>query len=144
MLHQALNVKRRKRVGRAIFLQQSIRLHFAFTLSYLFLRSQGFNKKANKTRQFFLFSFQRTGTRNSFKGCIRDVESEDEDLREKPLDLTFSEKEDLTRVFKNVKKCGCKDLTCQNGGQCVSRLNDFRCECKLGYTGPQCETASKC
>jgi len=86
--------------------------------------------------------FQRTGTRNSFKGCIRDVESEYEDLRERPLDLTFSEKEDVTRVFKNVKKCGCKDLECQNGGRCLSRFNDFRCECKLGFTGPQCGTES--
>ena len=101
-------------------------------------------RNANKTCQFSLFSFQRTGTRNSFKGCIRDVESEDEDLQERPLDLTFSEEKDVTRVFTNVKKCGCKDLKCQNGGQCVSRLNDFRCECKLGFTGPQCETESKC
>lgn len=110
-------------------------------LTFFFVRED--ERNGNKTRQFSLFSFQRTRTRNSFKGCIRDVESEYEDLRERPLDLTFSEKEDVTRVFKNVKKCGCKDLKCQNGGQCVSRLNDFRCECKLGFTGPQCETESK-
>lgn len=109
-----------------------------------FYVDEDLTKKAHKACQFSLFSFQRTDTRNSFKGCIRDVESEYEDLRERPLDLTFSEKEDLKRVFKNVKKCGCKDLICQNGGQCVSRLNDFRCECKLGFTGPQCETKSKC
>ena len=82
--------------------------------------------------------------RTTFKGCIRDVESEDEDLREKPLDLTVSEKKDPTRVSVNVLKCGCKDLTCQNGGTCVSRLTDFRCECKLGFTGPQCQLTSEC
>ena len=132
-------------VRRAIHLQQSQQLNYAFTLSGLILRSQGL-KRTPKQRAIFLFfwSFQRTGTRNGFKGCIRDVESEYEDLRERPLDLTFSEKEDVTRVFKNVKKCGCKDLECQNGGQCLSRLNDFRCECKLGFTGPQCGTESKC
>lgn len=50
--------------------------------------------------------------RNSFKGCIWDVEFEYEDLCERLLDLMFLEKEDFIRVFKNVKKCGCKDLIC--------------------------------
>lgn len=79
-----------------------------------------------------------------FKGCIREFESENEDLRERPLDLTISEKNDPTRKFYRVKKCGCKDVECQNGGSCEERPEDFRCECKIGYTGPQCQIASKC
>ena len=83
--------------------------------------------------------------RTGFKGCIRDVESEDEDLREKPLDLTVSlaDTQDPVRVFYNVKKCGCKDQTCQNDGTCEPREDDFRCECPLGFTGPQCQIQSE-
>ena len=29
---------------------------------------------------------------------------------------------------------------CGNGGQCVDEWNDFRCQCRLGYEGLQCET----
>ena len=79
----------------------------------------------------------------AFKGCIREVEAENENLREKPLDLTYKEN-DPTRVFVNVKKCGCKDLKCENGGTCEPRETDFRCQCKLGFTGPQCQIESKC
>ena len=79
-----------------------------------------------------------------FKGCIRELESENEDLRERPLDLTISEKEDPARVFHRVKKCGCKDLECQNEGSCQERPEDFRCECKLGYTGSECQISGEC
>jgi len=85
---------------------------------------------------------QRTEVSVGFKGCIREFESENEDLRERPLDLTISEKKDPTRKFYRVKKCGCKDVECQNGGSCEERSEDFRCECKIGYTGPQCQIAS--
>lgn len=48
---------------------------------------------------------------------------------------------DPGRVFYRVKKCGCKDkdLDCQNLGNCQERPPDFRCQCKFGYTGPQCQ-----
>lgn len=90
--------------------------------------------------------FERTGVRAGFKGCMRDFVSEDEDLRERPLDISVSfeegEKEDPTRLFVKVTKCGCKDQPCQNDGKCAQRKRDFRCDCKLGFTGPQCQIKS--
>ena len=79
-----------------------------------------------------------------FKGCIRELETENKDLRENPVDLMIlgdTEFTDPRRVFHRVKKCGCKDkdLECQNLGNCQERPPDYRCQCKLGYTGPQCQ-----
>ena len=74
-----------------------------------------------------------------FKGCIRELETENKDLREIPVDLMITGNTDPGRVFYRVKKCGCKDLECQNEGTCQERPQDFKCQCKLGYTGPQCQ-----
>ena len=85
--------------------------------------------------------------RAGFKGCIRDFESEDENLRERPLDISVDfakgENQNPARLFVNVMKCGCKDKPCQNDGICAQRERDFRCDCKLGFTGPHCEIKSK-
>ena len=85
--------------------------------------------------------------RAGFKGCIRDFESEDENLRERPLDISVDfakgENQNPARLFVNVMKCGCKDKPCQNDGICAQREKDFRCDCKLGFTGPHCEIKSK-
>lgn len=87
-----------------------------------------------------LFSLRDTGVEVGFQGCIRELETEDEDLRERPLDLMISDGNNraTSRVFHRVKKCGCKDHGCQNEGTCMQREHDFRCECKNGYTGYQC------
>ena len=76
-----------------------------------------------------------------FTGCIREFETEDEELRESPQDLSQFQAEDNSdvRTFVAVKKCGCKDTECLNAGSCVERTDDFWCDCKIGYTGPQCE-----
>lgn len=81
-----------------------------------------------------------TGVEVGFQGCIRELETEDEDLRERPLDLMISDGNNRasSRVFHRVKKCGCVDHGCQNEGTCMQRDHDFRCECKNGYTGYQC------
>ena len=79
-----------------------------------------------------------------FKGCIREFETEKEDLRENLLDLSISKDQDSEREPHNVKKCGCKDVKCENRGSCIERLNDFRCDCPIGYTGPQCQIVGKC
>ncbi|XP_074626949.1 pikachurin-like [Acropora palmata] len=81
-----------------------------------------------------------TGVEVGFQGCIRELETEDEDLRERPLDLMISDGNNraTSRVFHRVKKCGCVDHGCQNEGTCMQRDHDFRCECKNGYTGYQC------
>ena len=78
-----------------------------------------------------------------FKGCIRELETENKDLRENPVDLMISVNTDPGRVFHRVKKCGCKDLECQNDGNCQERPPDFRCQCKPGYTGPQCQISGE-
>ncbi|KAJ7352843.1 hypothetical protein OS493_033385 [Desmophyllum pertusum] len=38
----------------------------------------------------------------------------------------------------------CSTATCQNGGTCVNRYNDYLCACKAGYSGKNCETATSC
>ena len=94
--------------------------------------------------KIFFPRFQRTGVAVGFRGCIREFETEKEDLRENLLDLSISKDQDSEREPHNVKKCGCKDVNCKNGGLCKERLNDFRCDCPIGYTGPQCQIVGKC
>ena len=79
-----------------------------------------------------------------FKGCIREFKTEKEDLRENLLDLSISKDQDSEREAHNVKKCGCKDVKCYSRGLCVERPNDYRCDCPIGYTGPQCQIVGKC
>ena len=33
----------------------------------------------------------------------------------------------------------CSPNPCQNGGRCFDRVNDFRCQCRRGYSGKRCE-----
>ncbi|XP_066964963.1 protein eyes shut-like [Macrobrachium rosenbergii] len=45
----------------------------------------------------------------------------------------------------NVKECGtdeCKQHSCKNGGRCVGLGATLRCDCAIGWKGPQCETPS--
>ena len=35
----------------------------------------------------------------------------------------------------------CKADSCKNGGKCISLTKGFKCECKTGYTGKQCENS---
>ena len=41
----------------------------------------------------------------------------------------------------------CEPLPCDNVGTeengCVNLINDFRCRCKAGYTGKQCEVSTR-
>ena len=76
-----------------------------------------------------------------FTGCIREFKTEDEELRESPQDLSHFEADDNSgvRTFVDVMKCGCKDAECLNEGSCLKRQKDFWCDCKIGYTGRQCE-----
>lgn len=34
----------------------------------------------------------------------------------------------------------CAPAPCQNGGTCVDLVGGYRCDCKAGYTGSDCET----
>ena len=34
----------------------------------------------------------------------------------------------------------CGSRPCQNGGQCVDRINDYDCLCEAGFTGKNCQT----
>ena len=94
--------------------------------------------------KIFFPRFQRTGVAVGFKGCIREFETEKEDLRENLLDLSISKDQDSEREFLNVTKCGCKDVKCENRGRCIGRNYDFRCDCPIGFTGPQCQIVGKC
>nr|XP_039269165.1 sushi, von Willebrand factor type A, EGF and pentraxin domain-containing protein 1-like isoform X2 [Styela clava] len=47
-----------------------------------------------------------------------------------------------------VKKSGCfehcKSYTCQNGGSCVNRANDYTCFCTVDFEGKTCDKDLKC
>ena len=34
----------------------------------------------------------------------------------------------------------CSPAPCQNGGTCVDLVGSYRCDCKAGYSGTNCET----
>ena len=33
----------------------------------------------------------------------------------------------------------CASTPCQNGGQCLNKLNSYECACDVGFTGVNCE-----
>lgn len=78
-----------------------------------------------------------------FKGCIRELVSENKDFQALSVDLAISGRPEVGRVFHNMLKCGCKDLECENGGSCEERAEDFRCECRIGFTGSQCQISGE-
>ena len=36
----------------------------------------------------------------------------------------------------------CSPDPCQNGGTCVDLVGSYRCDCKTGYSGTNCETSA--
>ena len=38
----------------------------------------------------------------------------------------------------------CSPDPCQNGGTCVDLVGSYRCDCKTGYSGTNCETGVTC
>ena len=39
-----------------------------------------------------------------------------------------------------VDKDDCGPNPCQNGGSCIDAVNGYKCDCKDGYTGDNCQT----
>ena len=37
----------------------------------------------------------------------------------------------------------CRSAPCQNGGTCRDLVNAYRCDCRPGYTGGNCQTGGK-
>ena len=35
----------------------------------------------------------------------------------------------------------CASHPCRNGGTCIDGVNDYKCQCAVGYTGPNCRTS---
>ena len=33
----------------------------------------------------------------------------------------------------------CMGANCQNGGSCVDMVNNYRCDCVIGFSGAECE-----
>ncbi len=42
-------------------------------------------------------------------------------------------------TFTDINDCA--NRTCQNGGSCVDGVNNYSCNCLLGFTGDHCETS---
>ena len=40
----------------------------------------------------------------------------------------------------NLDSDECSPDPCQNGGTCVDLVGSYRCDCKTGYSGTNCET----
>ena len=96
-----------------------------------------------------LYHFNRksdTGVSVSFSGCIQDFAVYSPNLRSQSINLDYGSK-NRRRVFVmppvNIKNCGCRSEPCLNGGTCVPRAKDYRCECPIGYTGPRCSITCK-
>ena len=59
------------------------------------------------------------------------------------IDTSFSstevfnskEKAEIIRLIAN----DCLENPCQNNGQCIDLKNDYRCHCKSGYSGRNCD-----
>ena len=48
---------------------------------------------------------------------------------------------DLRMVILNVSDINeCSPDPCKNGGTCVDLVGSYRCNCKTGYSGDDCET----
>ena len=41
--------------------------------------------------------------------------------------------------FLDINECAL--APCQNGATCVDLVGSYRCDCKAGYTGSNCETS---
>ena len=49
-------------------------------------------------------------------------------------------------VLMNSRCCisdlnDCSNTTCSNGGSCVDLVDDYFCNCTVGWTGEQCKTS---
>ena len=47
----------------------------------------------------------------------------------------------LCYFFADVNEC--ENNLCKNGATCVNLQGSYRCDCKNGYTGNNCETSEK-
>ena len=50
----------------------------------------------------------------------------------------FKTTSNLNFQFSDIDECA--SVTCQNGGTCVDLVGSYRCDCKKGYSGNNCET----
>ena len=37
----------------------------------------------------------------------------------------------------------CADVVCANDGVCVDQVNGYECQCKVGFTGTDCQTGKQ-
>ncbi|KAK3721599.1 hypothetical protein QZH41_000136 [Actinostola sp. cb2023] len=93
---------------------------------------QSLSRSLNKRwRNATALEKQDTGLSVSFSGCIQDFIVDDPNLRSRSIDLSYPgnpSNEFFIKAPINVKKCGCRGYGCLNGGVCVKRTTDFRCE----------------
>ena len=59
----------------------------------------------------------------------------------KSVDYTFVSMYDIIKTVHSFQTDvnECASNPCQNSLSCTNLINDYRCTCKTGYTGKQCE-----
>ena len=73
---------------------------------------------------------------SGFQGCVRQLRTAR--LTTTPTDLIG----DATSG-RGITECPdlqtCDTLSCMNGGTCINTIDNFMCECEVGFTGERCE-----
>ncbi len=45
---------------------------------------------------------------------------------------------------QNYDECAAQSVACQNNGVCINKEDNFRCQCRGGYSGQYCENVEHC
>ena len=71
---------------------------------------------------------------HDFVGCMRAVTVENQDM------FSVKAASNLTRHCEMTTYSACESSSpCQNGGQCITEYNSYRCKCSENYIGINCE-----
>ncbi|XP_022661641.1 agrin-like isoform X4 [Varroa destructor] len=110
-------------------------------------RSEGVLKSLDLAENLYVGSvpkriegiFQNVGVSTGFQGCISLIR-----VGKKHLNLKYPQSKDILSAY-NIRECtetACSAAPCQNGGLCEPVGTSYRCECRPGFGGRDCERAT--